>query len=191
MIAYKKERLENAICYFAAEHERRAGSPAYMTFILKYLALFDFSTLEKIGKPALELKWDALPFGPVTFTIYNQKKPKILSDCFEQIKTAGKSEQFFRAVSAPDLDYFSEVEIDIMNRLLDEFAHPGAGTDDIVGAAHERIAAYKKAWGRRTGKKEPIYYSDAFDDLSQKSEEELTPQEEAFLIYQGLEEARE
>lgn len=60
MIPYQKEKIENAICFFAYEHKKATRKFLTQTYLYKYLALFDFKCLEETGKPALGLKYMAM-----------------------------------------------------------------------------------------------------------------------------------
>jgi len=82
MIPYQKERIENAICFFASEHQKRSEKPAFQTFIYKYLAMLDFLSIEETGQPVLGLNYVALKRGPVPEEIYFEKK-FMKSDLYE------------------------------------------------------------------------------------------------------------
>ncbi|GAG44260.1 unnamed protein product, partial [marine sediment metagenome] len=41
MIPYKKEKSDNAICFFAFNHKRKTGKYLPQTFLYKYLAFLD------------------------------------------------------------------------------------------------------------------------------------------------------
>lgn len=45
-IPYKDEKLKNAICFFANEHEKLTRKPLSQTFLYKYLAFLDFKSIE-------------------------------------------------------------------------------------------------------------------------------------------------
>ena len=47
MIPYQKEKIENAICFFASEHQKKTKHPLYQTFLYKYLAFLDFESLRE------------------------------------------------------------------------------------------------------------------------------------------------
>ena len=73
MLAYRKERVENAICYFACEFTRKTRKYPTQTYIYKLLASFDFQRLTKTGQPAFDLEYRAMENGPVPTEIYNKR----------------------------------------------------------------------------------------------------------------------
>ena len=184
MHAYQKERIENVICYFASEHEKRAEIPAYQTYIYKYLSIFDFTVLEKTGKPALDIQHIALPKGPVPRRLYDN--PSNSTNSYYDIKEYESGNKAFKPKKEPDLNYFSKTEIEVMNQLLNEFAYPGVTTDIINEASHD-IKAYRKAWAKRGDRKRvTISYDDQFDQINKKKEEDLSPEEETYLVHRAL-----
>lgn len=184
MIAYQKERIENAICYFASEHKKRAQKPAYQTYIYKYLALFDFQVLQETGKPALDIEYDAFGKGPVPKHLYDTRS-SYKTRCYKFI-SEGEDSIIIEPSHKSNLDYFSDHEIEIMNQLLDKFAHPWITTDDLIAASHE-IPAWQKAWSRRAdSQRVPMSYDDNFDRIQTKSEQDLSPEEETYLIFKSL-----
>ena len=190
MFAYKKERLENAVCFFAKEHKKRKRKDPTQTYIYKYLALFDFGMLIKTGRPALDLDYIAMKKGPVPNEIYDKRRnyetelfkfvPQEKNSNVIIVKTKGKS---------PNLEYFSEAEIAEMKRIVEIYINTSVDTNILSGAAHEVIAPWEKAWHRK--KNSTVRMIDAFPDICNKKDEELSPQEENFLIYYGLKKGME
>ena len=181
MKAYQKERIENAICFFAREHHKKTRRFPSQTHIYKYLALFEFEILEETGDAPLDLEYVAMEYGPVPIDIYS-KRDTLKSDLFS-IEKRGKS-YFVKAKKKPNLDYFSEYEIEKMNNLIFIYAQRWVSSGVMSDASHEKIKAWKKAWNRRPNSK--IDKADTFDKLAQKDEEHLSPQEERFLISSAL-----
>ena len=54
-IPHREERIKNAICFFASEHERVTSRPLTHTSLYKYLTFLDYASIEKTGRPALGL----------------------------------------------------------------------------------------------------------------------------------------
>ena len=81
-----------------------------------------------------------------------------------------------------------------MEEILDDYTRDGFNLDNLIANAHKEIKAWSKAWdiaieyerGRM-----PMRYEDEFDDLSKKSENELTPEEEYFLVYKSMKDMEE
>lgn len=65
MIAYQKEKIESAVCFFASKHKEYTGRNLYQTFLYKYLGLFESEYIKKYGHPPLGLKYLAMDKGPV------------------------------------------------------------------------------------------------------------------------------
>lgn len=186
MIAYQKEKTENAICYFAFRHKEATGKVLPQTFLYKYLALFEFEYLKKYGRPPLGLRYLAMERGPVPIDIYS-KRANYSTACvaFKRL-----SENHFAVISKakPDMAYFSSAEIEEMSRLVQIYADEFMRAGDISDASHEVIAAWRKTYSKKPNA--PIDYKSEFDDdIERKPPENLTPAEENYLIFKALEEA--
>ena len=186
MIAYQKEKIENAICFFASEHRKRTKKPLYQIFLYKYLAFLDFKSIEEMGRPVLDLKYKAMDKGPVPIEIYNARK-FLKTECYE-FRNVEENKYVIIPKGNPNLDYFSSYEIKKMHEIVEMYADIFVKASDISEASHQDI----KAW-RRTWKKKPnsiIEYESQFDnDIKQKDPKELSPAEESFLIYKSIKEA--
>lgn len=181
-IAYQKEKVENAICFFAKEHQKKTRSPLFQTYLYKYLSFLDLDSVKDTGRPALGLTYQALPKGPVPIEIYRNKE-KIESRCF-RVKRYGENFVFI-STGDPDLSFFSKYEIKCMMRLVEIYANKFVKSKEMSEASHQEIPA----WGK-TKQKDFIKYESQFDDdLKKKSAKDLNLAEEGFLIYQALEKA--
>lgn len=192
MIPFRKQKFENAVAYFAFEFNRRKGYYPRQTWIYKFLALLDFRSLKKTGVPCIGLEYDAMKFGPVPNILYNSRSCLRFKK-FKFIKTADGG---FRVepVGKPNLDYFADDEIDLMEEILDDYTRDGVNLDNLIANAHKEIKAWNKAWdiAIKYGRgRMPMRYEDEFDDLSKKSENELTPEEEYFLVYKSMKDTEE
>lgn len=186
MIAYQKEKIENAICFFALEHERATHQQLYQIFLYKYLAFFEFDCIKHIGRPPLGLKYLAMERGPVPSEIYN-RRDSYKTDCFE-FREVEQDRYVIVPKGRPDLGYFSSYEISRMKRLIEIFADRFVKSNLISEASHEEIKSWRKAWNRK--KNSPIRFEEEFDeDVILKDPKNLNPAEEAFLIYKGIEQA--
>ncbi len=181
MMAYQKERLENAISFFAQKIQEITGKSAYQTYIYKYLALMDFRLLKLKGQPAIGLTYDAFEKGPVPKDLYDNID--ILESEYYKVEIDDDGNYYFESTKKPDLDYFSPSEIKIMNDIVNEFVRPGMTTHEVIDATHKEI----KAWINRGNKgRVEIKYEDNFEDFQNKDINNLTPVEEAFLVYSGI-----
>jgi uncharacterized phage-associated protein len=185
MIAYQKEKIENAICFFAAEHKKATNQFLYQTYLYKYLALLEFDSIKNIGRPVLGLQYKAMEKGPVPIEIYN-KRNSYKTDCFE----FKQIEQGIVIIpkGKPDLGYFSPYEIERMRRLIEIYASRFVKSKEMSESSHQEIRAWNKAW--RKEKNSIIDYDLEFEDnIREKKPSDLTPAEESYLIYKSIEEA--
>jgi len=184
MIPYQKEKIENAICFFASEHTKRSRQPLYQTFLYKYLAFLDFETLKETGRPCLGLSYMAMEHGPVPMEVYG-KLHEWKSPCFTY-KDEQDNKKIIQPKGKPNLDYFSLKEIKHMQRLIEIYAKNYIPARLISDASHQDIIAWKKTWNKCHNSM--IDYSAEFDDnLFKKKAEELTYPEESYLIYRAME----
>jgi hypothetical protein len=176
-IPYKKEKVENAICFFAYYHLKKTKQPLFQTALYKYLAFLDFKGIEKNGQPILGLKYQAMDRGPVPIDIYG-KRSEIKSNCFNFVAD-GNGGFIIESIGKPDLDYFSKFEQDEMNNLIDIFATSFAKTKHFSDASHEQIKAWKKAYKDKPNS--IIDYSLTFkENPSGKTEDQLSFPEEVY-----------
>jgi len=184
MIPYQKEKIENAICFFAREHLKKTKHPLYQTFLYKYLAFLDFESLRETGRPCLGLTYKAMERGPVPMEIYS-KRNEFKTPLFEFYHDQ-EGRFTIHSKCKANLDYFSKFEINQMHRLIEIYAKSYIPAKIISDASHESIISWKKTW-----KKNPngiMDYDAEFDDnLFNKKEKELNYSEESYLIYRALE----
>lgn len=186
MIAYKTEKRNNAICFFAQEVYKLRKQYLPQTLLYKFLSYLDFFSIEKLGKPALELKYRAYKNGPVPVGIYNNREG-YQTDCFK-FEKRGTNRFIIISTKEADLDYFSEFEIEIMNYLLDKYIKNDLDMkkiiDNICEDSHNEIKAWKVAYNRK--KNSRIDYSDTFGEIDKKESNKLSIQEERFLVYRSF-----
>jgi len=187
MIAYRKEKIDNAICFFATEHQKKSGKPLTQTYLYKYLAFLDFLSVEKMGIPALDLEYRAMPWGPVPHKLYNERK-SLKTDLYEFIDM-GNEIFVIRPKAHADLIYFSEFERDIMNQLISRYATHYGRANEISEDSHKKIRAYDKTYKIR--KNGIINYILTFNSNPYlKPRENRTQAEDAYVIYDSLKQAR-
>ena len=186
MIAYKTEKINNAICFFAREVYKLRKQYLPQTLLYKFLSYLDFSSIEKLGKPALELEYRAYKNGPVPVGIYNNREG-CQTDCFK-FEKRGNDKFVIISTKAADLDYFSEFEIETMNYLIDRYIKNNLNMkqiiDNICEDSHNEIKAWKVAYDRK--KNGRIDYSDTFGEIDKKESNKLSIQEERFLVYHSF-----
>jgi len=186
MIAYKTEKINNAICFFAWEVYKLRKRYLPQTLLYKFLSYLDFSSIEKLGKPALELEYRAYKNGPVPVGIYNNREG-YQTDCFK-FEKRGTNKFVVISTKESDLDYFSEFEIETMNYLIDKYIKTNLDMkqiiDNICEDSHNEIKAWKVAYDRK--KNSRIDYSDTFGEIDKKESNKLSIQEERFLVYHSF-----
>ena len=180
MIPYQKQKIENAICFFAYEHRKKTRHFLYQTFLYKYLAFLDFESIRETGRPCLGLTYKAMKRGPVPIEIYG-KRDEIKSHLFE-FRRDQEDRRTIHAKSKPNFDYFSKKEISLMQRFIEIYAKSYIPAKLISDASHESILAWKN---NQNGIID--YAAELDDNLLSKKEEELTYPEESYLIYRSLE----
>lgn len=191
MILNQRQKIENAIAFFASEYKRAKGYWPAQMWIYKLLALLDFRILLATGRPCLGLEYLAMEHGPVPQYLYYHRHDGAKSGvfCFQQ--TAPDRFNIV-ALKEPDLDYFSDRAVEEMEMLSEEFIRSGKDLNNVIAATHG-LTAWGKAWdaAQRCGRRRMLMeYSDAFPvNPAGKAPEELTWQEEAFLTYEKLCEA--
>jgi hypothetical protein len=154
-IPRREEKIKNAICFFASEHEGRTGTLLTHTSLYKYLAFLDYATIETTGRPALGLLYLARMRHPLPIGIY-AKLQRSRKERFIFL-SRGQGRYLVKATEEPDLSFFSPSEVSEMKGLVETYAHRFAKARD----ASEAKGFRKRRW-MRTG--ESVSYDDVFDD---------------------------
>ena len=184
MIPYRDEKIINSVYFFASQHREKTKQYLYQTFLYKYLAFFDFRSLEDTGEPALGLTYLALEKGPVPDEIYNSNKYR-KTELYKFQKKAETVIIIPLQNAKPDYDYFSPFEIELLNNLIEIFAVTYINTKTMSDASHKEIMAWRRTWKNKPNS--PIKYIDNFPgNLLKKSTENINPIEEHFLIFSGI-----
>lgn len=147
---FQKECTGYLCSYFALEHRKKTRTSLSMTGLLKYIAFFEFDLLKQTGKPPLNLKYRALERGPVVDTLYNaiRNKPNYENEYIKTSKIKGDQDRFiiYSKIKKIDFDYFSDLEIEEMRRLIEIFADRFVSASIMSDASHEEILAWRIAW---------------------------------------------
>jgi len=152
MLSYQKERIENALLFFAQNHYKKTKRYLSQTFLYKYLAFFEFRYLKEYGDMPLELTYKAMERGPVPMEIYgNRDNPNYFSKVtFEPTKTnSGNSMYLIKPKGTFEPDYFAEAELEEMDHLIEMFAQKWVGSTEMSEASHQAIQAWKKTYSRQ------------------------------------------
>jgi len=188
MLSYQKERIDNALLFFAQNHYKKTKKYLSQTFLYKYLAFFEFRYLKKAGDMPLELTYKAMERGPVPMEIYNNRdNPNYFSKVvFEPSLTkSGKSMYLVKPNGTFDPDYFAEAELKEMNDLIDIFAQQWVGSTEMSEASHQTIQAWKKTYSRQPNADiDPI---EEFDrDITEVPEDALQTGELKYLMHRKM-----
>ncbi len=190
MVLYQEQKIRNAVAYFASGFRQRRGFFPHQTWIYKFLALLDFGLLLKRGTPCLELTYVAMKRGPVPLELYDARTC-LKNDLFKFVETPNGGRRV-EVLGTPDLDVFSDEELDEMDSILDTYAVDGIGLDSLIDVAHEKIRSWRVAWeqAQQLGRGRMFMeFADEFGGALEKPEEELTPAESRFLCYRDMKEA--
>lgn len=189
-----RTKTANAISYFAHVYLERKGAFPTQLWIYKLLALLDFRVLKSMGAPCLGLIYDAHANGPVPRDIYdNRDIPNPRTNNLYVFKR-GTTETslpcyFVEPKDEPELQYFSDFELDTIEQLCDDFLSPERNLKYLIEATHREIRSWQVAWDiaqKNNRKSLQMEYEDEFPGLSEKSEDTLTLAEDAFLMYCGI-----
>ena len=114
-----KEKRINAIRYFCKNTKNLTETKLY-----KLLYFLDFLHFKEVGRPVTDLEYFAWDYGPVPtklfFEIKERKAPKEILLCIieeKDIETGEKVKTSFKSFQAPDLNVFSEREIQILEKV--------------------------------------------------------------------------
>lgn len=187
MIAYKKEKINNAICYFASEYKKRTKRNICQTILYKMLAFLDFIILEKTGKPALELEYKAMQKGPVPREIYENRDIPYETECFKFVQT-GPQNYIIEHKQEPDMDYFSKYEKEIMEEIISRYTSKNVNQRElskiICEDSHKEIKAWEVAWNKKENS--IIDYDYVFGNIFCKPGSELSQAETTYLTYRAF-----
>lgn len=139
-----KEKRINAILYFCKHTKFLTETKLY-----KLLYFLDFLHFKEVGRPVTDLEYFAWNFGPVPsklfFEIKEKKAPKEILKCIIEEKnklTGNKIGLSFKSFQSPDLDVFSEREIEILKKVADIFRD--AKAKDMTEITHLENEPWQK-----------------------------------------------
>jgi uncharacterized phage-associated protein len=187
MLSYQKERIDNAILFFAQNHYKKTRKYLSQTVLYKYLAFFEFRYLKRTGDMPLELTYKAMRHGPVPMEIYeNRDKPGYFPlVAFDSFQAQGGIGYLVKPKGAFNPDYFAEAELEEMNNLIEIFARQWVSASVMSDASHEAIKAWEKTWSRSPNAIiDPV---EEFDrDIMTAPEETLQTGELRYLMHRKM-----
>lgn len=181
MQAYHNETVDNVVAYIAKCYYQKTGKYIVQMLMYKILALFDFQCVRDLGVPCTELSYMALDMGPVPNELYNDKitGTKYRVDYKENF--TGRISKFYVAIGEPNMNYVSDYEQEILDKIITEFTSKSITTKQASKLTHERIVAWRKT--REHNPNGIIDYGDEFDNLADKNEDDMTAAEIAYSQY--------
>jgi hypothetical protein len=108
MTPTKEEKIRNAVCFFAVEHEKLAREPLALNSLHKYLASLGYRSFEESRHPALGLLRGGTERRHLIVDI-DGKHTKLKADCFSLVPYHGT--YVVEATGLPDLNCFSPFEL--------------------------------------------------------------------------------
>lgn len=185
MVAYRKERINQAMLFFAREHHKKTRRYLSQTALYKYLAFFEFRYLKSYGEMPLELEYRAMEYGPVPIEIYANRE---VGAYFTLVSFEPSGNGFIvKPTGKFNSDYFAETELEEMRSLIEIFAQQWVGAAVMSNASHKDIRAWRVAYKEHPN--QTINPIDEFErNILEIPEEELTPQEERYLTQKAIRE---
>jgi len=120
-----EKKIINAIIYFASVSPKQTIDRLKL---MKLLWLSDRVHLIKYGRTIFEDKYYAMQCGPVLSSAKDLSSKSIIST----YKVEG---YFIKSISAPDLDYFSDSDVEVMELVWDNYGQ--MKSKDIVNYSHK------------------------------------------------------
>jgi hypothetical protein len=112
----RKEKIKNAIAFFAVEHEKLAHESLRLDSLRKYLASLGYRSFENRRHPVLGLLRNGMERSHIR--VYIDGKPvRVEGDCFSLVPYDGG--YVVKATCLPDLDCFSTFELFGMKRTVE------------------------------------------------------------------------
>jgi len=139
-----KEKRINAIRYFCKNTKDLTETKLY-----KLLYFLDFLHFKEVGRPVTDLEYFAWNYGPVPaklfFEIKEKKAPREILMCIIEEKdaeTGKKVKTSFKSLQAPDLNVFSDREIQILEKVA--FIFKDAKAKDMTEITHLKNEPWHK-----------------------------------------------
>jgi len=139
-----KEKRINAIRYFC-----RHANFLTETKLYKLLYFLDFLHFKEVGRPVTDLEYFAWSYGPVPsklfFEIKEKKAPKEILMCIIEEKdaeTGKKVRTSFKSLQAPNLNVFSDREIQMLEKVA--FIFKDAKAKDMTEITHLKNEPWHK-----------------------------------------------
>lgn len=150
-VSFSAKKIAEAVKFFAT----RLGN-VFVTKMNKLLFYTDFLKYKREGFGMTGLEYRAITYGPVPEKygeVYSRAKGVEMEEYIYQNGTSGI---ILRAIEQPDMDVFSETEMEVLTEVCNRFANYSAG--EISLQSHK-----EKGWKECINDRAVISYSYAFD----------------------------
>lgn len=188
MLAYREERINNTLLFFAKEHFKKTRKYLSQTALYKYLAFFEFLHLKKRGDMPLELNYRAMEHGPVPIEIYDHRYDKDFFqkvDFVECLTKSGNSAIIIKPKGMFEPDYFSENELQELNQLIEIFAQSWIDSTIMSDTSHKTLRSWKITY--ENSPNDFIDPKEEFSrDIERLSDKEITAIEERYLLQRKM-----
>jgi uncharacterized phage-associated protein len=139
-----------------------------MTKILKLISYFEYKHFELFGTLPIGLNYHAWKEGPVPKSLYVElNKAKLPKEFREKFHLEINKKNNWRKIVLndgviPDMSFFEEHEIEILNRYAKRFYE--TTSEEICNESHKDIKPWRTAWDRE--KNSEISFMEIFKDAS-------------------------
>ena len=153
---FNKQKAIETILFFANAREDRLS----VMHMLKFIYYADVFHLNKYDRPIIGDSYYAMKNGPVASHTYDILK----ATCVDyKIKPEGYIKKII-PLRQPDLDYFSDTDIEIMEFVLEKFKDFDA---EQMSIETHKTKAWKNAWDKKSfiAKQSEMNYEDFLDSV--------------------------
>lgn len=158
IITYQREKLINAIIYFA-QKTKYCGK----TKLLKLLYFLDFKHFKQTGKSVTGLDYFAWQMGPVPRELFEELSGAMRPDLKTAIHELPKDKEAFKQIRPKQRfndQYFSKKELKLLEEI--SFIFEDAKADDMVESSHLQNEPWDRTL-RQKGEYKQIDYMLAID----------------------------
>jgi len=121
--------------------------------------------------------------GPVALQVYDERRRAEFNAFTVVSRSSGRGHEI-RPKGDIDFDHLSEFEIEKMSNLVEIYARHWVDSKIMSDESHKQIRAWRKTY--RENPNALIDFADELIGVHSKDENELSPEENAFLVYEAL-----
>jgi hypothetical protein len=186
MVCYQKEKIENSILFLSREYYKKNFRYLCQSILYKMLSMIDYYGVTETGKPILGLTPLALANGPVPNEIYNNYEQYNfqLFEINEYNYRGKKRKRVIPSDAEVNKDYFSDVELEVIEKVFTMFSSPSVGVKEASDICHKVITNWDEIRAEKSNL--PFDFGLYFKNFSTKPAECFTPQEEKLCAFKKL-----